>query len=200
MTPGVFVATAHGYAAIVDTAPAHSVDHPDVAGLPAWRALERLAGRALLRRLLAVVEPAVAGVALVAAANGKPALAGHPGIGVNISHDDGTVAACVGLGRAVGVDVQSPPAEAGDGLVRRCAPTHAARLRALEPAARASALAWIWTVQEACVKATGAGLAGRPWAVEVPLDAHGGRWRHLRWHRLPDLSDTPLSCAWTEER
>ncbi|MEW2376557.1 4'-phosphopantetheinyl transferase superfamily protein [Micromonospora sp. NPDC047812] len=81
-------------------------------------------------------------------------------------------------------------------LLRRCcAPTVRAALDRLPGPARVREFAWIWTVQEACVKATGAGLGGRPWAIPVPSGRRTGRWADLRWVSLRGHSRVPASVA-----
>jgi 4'-phosphopantetheinyl transferase len=196
---GVWVAAEHR--------PAPSTTPADLAftGLPAWRRRERLAARGLLRALLARMAPEAADAPLVASAGGQPALAGFPEIGVSLSHDGEVAAAAVAVGRAVGVDVQLPPVPLSERMVRRCLRDRAADLHALPAAERAVELAWVWSVQEACVKAEGTGLAGRPWAIDVPIRAQAGRARALRWVALRGHSEVPVSCAfggvpWTRRR
>ncbi|MGP2436201.1 4'-phosphopantetheinyl transferase family protein [Streptomyces sp. JW3] len=196
--PQVWVATGR-----VDGKPAgrpHPGDLAVACGLPDWRAREFLAGRALLRALLAVVRPAAAGAAVSAGRNGKPFLAGHPSLGVSVSHDGPSVAVCVGAGRAVGIDVQHPPEQADDVLVRRCAAGHRDHFATLAPAGRGTELAWIWTAQEACVKAVGSGLSGRPWTIDVPPGGLRGTWHDVHWRSLREVSAVPLSYAWRRLR
>ncbi|GAA2671006.1 4'-phosphopantetheinyl transferase family protein [Streptomyces lunalinharesii] len=182
--------------------PAPASRHPDdlrrAAALPEWRAREFLAGRGLLRQLLAAVRPDLADAEITADPRGKPALHGHPDIGISVSHTEGAVAAGVAVGRALGVDVQRPTAHVGPALTRRLPPDHARQLAALPPERAAAEVAWIWTAQEACVKASGAGLAGRPWTIPVPPGARRGHWRGYRWTTLRDRSALPLSCAYTD--
>ncbi|MEV4443064.1 4'-phosphopantetheinyl transferase superfamily protein, partial [Streptomyces sp. NPDC049577] len=130
--------------------------------------------------------------------HGEPRLAGHPDVGISVSHDGDTVAAAVAPGRRVGVDVQQPPSGPHERLVRRCLRERAEQLAALPPDGRAEEFAWVWTVQEACVKAAGTGLAGQPWAIDVPLGHRRGRWDDYAWVSLRDTSTTPLSCAFTD--
>ncbi|MEU9119880.1 4'-phosphopantetheinyl transferase superfamily protein [Streptomyces sp. NPDC048506] len=175
--------------------------HPDdlrraAAGLPEWRAHELLTGRALLRELLAAVRPDLAGAEVVPDRRGKPWLRGHPGVGISVSHSRGALAAGVGLGRSVGVDVQRPGAFVTPSFARRLLGEHTGRLAGLPPARAAEEVAWVWTAQEACVKASGAGFAGRPWTIDVPPGARSGRWGDYRWLSLRDHSATPLSCAY----
>ncbi|MFF4948451.1 4'-phosphopantetheinyl transferase family protein [Streptomyces chattanoogensis] len=176
---------------------AHPGDRARAAGLPAWRAREFLAGRGLLRALLGRVRASAAGACVGAAPRGAPRLVGHDGLGVSVAHDGGTVAAAVAAGRAVGVDVQHPDDRPSRALARRLLGGRLAEFDALDPADAARELAWVWTAQESCVKATGEGLAGRPWTVEVPLGARSGLWRGHRWLSLRDRFTTPLSCAFT---
>ncbi|MYS21919.1 4'-phosphopantetheinyl transferase superfamily protein [Streptomyces sp. SID4948] len=166
-----------------------------VSGRPLWRQRETLAGRGLLRALLAELLPWAAAAPIVRDGAGRPALAGLPEVGISLSHDGGTVAAAVAPGRRVGVDVQLPPDEVSDGMLRRCLHERAGQVAALPPAARLHEFAWIWSVQEACVKAEGTGIAGRPWAIDVPVRPRHGRWRDLTWMSLRDRTSTPVSCA-----
>ncbi|MFB8237874.1 4'-phosphopantetheinyl transferase family protein [Kitasatospora purpeofusca] len=165
--------------------------------LPPWRAEQFLTGRATLRRLLREVRPDLAGVPVRPDPRGRPRLLGHPDVGVSISHDGGLSAAAVAPGRRVGVDLQLPSGEPSAGMLRRCLREHAARLENLPAPERAREFAWVWTVQESCVKAAGTGLAGRPWAVAVTPGHRHGRWGRYRWISLRDSSPVPLSCAFT---
>ncbi|MEV3970171.1 4'-phosphopantetheinyl transferase superfamily protein [Streptomyces sp. NPDC050698] len=167
-------------------------------GLPPARAVERLAGRAALRELLRLARPELADAPVMTDPRGKPWLAGHPETGVSVSHDGGTVAAALALRGPVGVDVQHAPRSAAPGMVRRCLGRHAPSLDRLRPEQRARELAWVWSAQEACVKAAGSGLSGRPWTIDVPAGRTRGRWREYRWVSFRGQSDTPLSCAFLE--
>nr|BEK69160.1 hypothetical protein KPHV_63870 [Kitasatospora purpeofusca] len=166
-------------------------------GLPPWRAEQFLTGRATLRRLLREVRPDLAGAPVRPDPRGRPGLLGHPDVGVSISHDGGLSAAAVAPGRRVGVDLQLPSGEPSAGMLRRCLREHAARIEELPAPERAREFAWVWTVQESCVKAAGTGLAGRPWAVAVTPGHRHGRWGRYRWISLRDASPVPLSCAFT---
>ncbi|MGW2640678.1 4'-phosphopantetheinyl transferase family protein [Streptomyces sp. NPDC001348] len=172
-------------------------DLADAAALPPVRAAERLAARRALRGLLAARFPAARDADVVYRAHGRPALAGWPGIGISVSHDGDAVAACAALGRAVGLDVQHAPPSVADALLRRCARDRAEVLTRLPPGQRAQEFAWLWTVQEACVKAAGTGLAGRPWSIDVPLPATRGTWGPYRWISLRGRATVPLSIAHT---
>lgn len=198
------VAVANGvYAALAPIATLASetpapCDRRLAARVPASRADEHLASRALLRRLLA--EAAGAGAArepLSARPSGQPHLPGRPDLAVSLSHADGWVAAAVHLrGGSVGVDVQ-PPVPFSAAFVGRCCSEEArARLAELRPDERDLEVAWIWSAQEACVKATGVGLAGRPWTIPVRPGQRCGRWSVVRWTGLRLRGQPPVSCAY----
>jgi 4'-phosphopantetheinyl transferase len=176
--------------------PGHPEDRAAAAGMVAWRAGEFLSGRALLRWLLAEVVPEAADRSVRPGPNGKPHLPDRPGIGISIAHDEGHFAACVALGRAVGIDIQRPVPNLDAGLVRRCVRAGRQTLETLPPEERSREFAWIWTAQEACVKAEGSGLAGGPWTVDVRPHQTAGTWKGFAWRGLRDCSDTPLTCAW----
>lgn len=167
-------------------------------GLPAWRRREKLAARGLLRATLVRLAPKACAAPLTAQPGGQPALLGWPDLGVSLSHDEDLVAVAIAPGHRVGVDVQLPPAEAAPRMLRRCLRQRADALADLSTADRADELAWVWSVQEACVKADGTGIAGRPWTIDVPPAQPSGRWGDLTWHALRKLSDIPLSCAFGE--
>lgn len=175
---------------------AHRDDLLRAAALPEWRAREFLAGRGLLRRLLTAVRPELASGAVVPDAHGKPWLRACPEVGVSVSHSRGRLAAAVAVGARVGVDVQRPGATVTASFARRLLGETGAEALAGLPAARAAEeVAWVWTAQEACVKADGQGLAGRPWTVGVAPGSRFGRWGPYRWIALRGISATPLSCA-----
>ncbi|GIE90970.1 4'-phosphopantetheinyl transferase family protein [Actinoplanes regularis] len=179
--------------------PATRTDLADTAGSPAARRTERLAARTLLRLLLADrLGPPAADTPIAVRRTGQPYLPQWPGIGISLSHDAGTVAAAIGVGVAVGVDVQSP-VPAPPALLRRCCtPASRAALDRLPEAARGGEFAWIWTVQEACVKATGSGLAGAPWSIPVPYRRRAGRWADVCWVSLRGYSRLPVTVAWRD--
>ena len=164
--------------------------------LPPDRRAEHLAARALLRRLLAeVIGPDAARSPLAAREKGQPYLTARPDIGVSLSHADGWVAAAVHPAGRVGVDVQGP-IDAGPRMLRRCCtPSARATLADLPAAERAVEFAWIWSVQEACVKTTGGGIADLPWTVPVEVGQRRGRWRTVGWSTLRDACPVPVSVA-----
>ncbi|MFI9811621.1 4'-phosphopantetheinyl transferase family protein [Saccharothrix variisporea] len=154
----------------------------------------RLAARGLLARLLGLVVPDAAGVAVSSRSSGQPYLVGRPDLSVSLSHDGGWIAAAVGIGVEVGVDVQ-PPLPVSEGMLRRCCtPSALAALRSLSTVD--VEFACMWSVQEACVKAEGTGIGGLPWTVPVEVGQDTGVWHGVRWHRLP--TPVPASCAYRE--
>lgn len=195
VAPDVWVATGTrdlwcaGATRAEDLAAAEPLPHP--------RRAEYLAGRALLRHLLRLTVPEHAEASVRTDGHGRPYLEGAPDTGISISHDGDTVAAAVGRCHRVGVDVQLPAPSVPDGLLRRCLGPHADHVRKLSARGRALELAWVWTVQEACVKAAGTGLSGSPWTIDVPPGHRRGTWGAYRWISLRDHSRTPLSCAYT---
>lgn len=164
--------------------------------LPAARRAEHLAARALLRRLLAeVVGPEAAASSLAARDKGQPYLTARPEVGVSLSHSDGWVAAAVHSDGPVGVDVQGPIHAPARMLRKCCTPTARATLVDLPEAERAVEFAWIWSVQEACVKTTGGGIADLPWTVPVEVGQRRGQWRTVGWSTLRDACPVPVSVA-----
>ncbi|MET8762936.1 4'-phosphopantetheinyl transferase superfamily protein [Lentzea sp. NPDC004782] len=167
---------------------ADEAEHAAAEGMGPLRANEFLRGRSLLRQLVAMVlGHRAAARPLRTTGRGKPLLL--PGIGVSVSHTDRHTAAAVWTGGDIGVDVAEPPEPLHRGLVHRCCGPHATDVLARPDAA--CAFSRVWAVQEACVKATGMGLADLPWRIPVHPDAREGRWRHIRWRRV----DAEPPCA-----
>ncbi|WP_369147681.1 4'-phosphopantetheinyl transferase superfamily protein [Streptomyces sp. R44] len=202
--PGVVVALAPVDAVLATPAAVWRLrpeEYRSAAGMAAWRAREHLAGRALLRLLLAEVageEDARAPV--VPEPAGRPRLPGSPDTGVSISHSGPYAAAAVATGLDVGVDAQVPRPPLAALLRRCCAPGTAAHLANLPPERAALAFARIWSVQEACVKARGTGLSGAPWRVRVDPGSQAGtsgalHWRRPPWHDAADAEPVALACA-----
>ncbi|MGW6270791.1 4'-phosphopantetheinyl transferase family protein [Streptomyces sp. NPDC055060] len=173
----------------------HDDDARHAAALPQWQARRFLHGRGLLRQLLRAVAPPLAGATIAYDRRGQPHLPDHPTAGISVSHSAGMVACAFATEARVGVDLQHPAASVSSTLARRLLRSHAPDVLALPPARAAEELTWVWTAQEACVKAAGAGLAGRPWDIDVPPRQHGGDWETYRWMCLRAVSRTPLSCA-----
>ncbi len=142
------------------------------------RATQFVAGRALLRRLLAAYVPcAPVQFEISCGPHGKPHLAGKPpkvNLHFNLSHSAGVAA--VAIGRSpLGIDIESlrdisdPDAIAA----RFFAP---GELRALRqaPAARQQRMFFsFWTCKEAYLKALGGGLAHGLASFEVEIDGQG---------------------------
>ncbi|MER5720023.1 4'-phosphopantetheinyl transferase superfamily protein [Streptomyces sp. NPDC002132] len=195
--PGVWVATAGAPWDTLLARYATGADRTDVRRPAHRRHTERLRARGLLRTLLGSHFPAVADVGIGYARSGRPVLVGQARLGISLSHADGVYAACVALDRTVGVDVQPPPADLSDPVLRWCAPARRHALAALPPEARAREFAWMWTVKEACGKALGTGLAGPALTLDVPPGANSGSWGRYRWVSLRQQSSIPLSCAFS---
>ncbi len=183
----------------LSTRPARQ-DRLRAVGMPAWRQREYLAGRTLLRRLLTEVAGDAAAGPIEARSSGQPYLPGRPGLGISLSHTHDLVAAAVGVGCAVGVDVEAAAPVSRAMLRRCCTPEALAVLDSLPRAAADVEFAWLWTAKEACVKAAGTGLAGAPWLIPVPPGERSGRWGSVRWHSLRDRSTTPVTCAYAQSK
>lgn len=173
-----------------------AADRRAAARLPGWRAAQFLTGRSAVRALLHDVLPAAAQAPISAEPGHKPAVTGFDEVSISISHSEHLVAVAVSTAGPVGIDLQLPPDSDCARLLRRCAHRYLDHFAALSDAERAVELAWIWTAQEACVKATGQGLAGLPWQIDVRPGQPAGRWRQLRWLSLRESSPAPVSCAW----
>ncbi|MFD5983833.1 4'-phosphopantetheinyl transferase family protein [Streptomyces cyaneofuscatus] len=181
---------------VLDALPVAVRDRAAASRFPPWRAEEYAASRTLLRALLREIGEDVAGGPVAARPSGRPYLPGRPDLGVSLSHSSGWVAAAVGRGRDVGVDVQTPAA-VGDRLLRLCCPpADAEALAGMPEARRRREFAWIFTVQEACVKAVGRGLSGRPWNVPVNLGQQAGDWGRVSWCAPRGGEPVPVGCAW----
>lgn len=159
------------------------------------RAAEFLRGRALLRRLAGTalgVPPEH--VPLTRSAGGAPRLAGTPA-GVSLSHDGRHTAAAYWPEGPVGVDVQEAPPRLDAALIRRCCGAWATYVDRLPAGRRAAVFARVWSVQEACVKATGRGLSAAPWRIPVDPAASRGRWQDIRWYALDAVPSAALAVA-----
>ncbi|WP_396122726.1 4'-phosphopantetheinyl transferase family protein [Actinokineospora sp. UTMC 2448] len=169
---------------------------PAARGRPDHVRAERHASRALLGVLLDAVGAGAQRLSRLD--SGRPVLPDRPDLAVSLSHSGGTVAAAVARGRSIGVDVQIP-LDPSPGLLARCCGTAAARRLSDAPRpVRARAFARVWSVQEACVKATGEGLAGAPWRIPVGIDECGGDWRGHRWHVIPGFTCAAAVCIGPE--
>ncbi|MEY9849374.1 4'-phosphopantetheinyl transferase [Streptacidiphilus sp. BW17] len=183
---------------VLDALPVARRDHEAASARPPWRAVEYAASRTLLRTLLREVGADLQGGPIVARPSGQPYLPDRPDLGVSLSHCSGWVAAAVGSDRDVGVDVQTP-SSVGDRMLRLCClPGDAADLAAMPEERRRREFAWIFSVQEACVKAVGQGFSGRPWNVPVALGQQAGEWGLVRWCAPGGRHPLPVGLAWTE--
>ncbi len=127
---------------------------------PAVRA-RLVASRALLRTALSVplgVPPDQ--VALTTEPGGRPVVAGHPRLGVSLSHTGNMLLAGICANGRIGVDVERLDRPlAVDTLARyACDAGEQAMLARADPAERAGLLLRLWTLKEACAKAAGEGL------------------------------------------
>lgn len=195
--PAVWIA-ADSVAAALARGPIAQPDAVRAQAMPRWRREEFLAARALLRGLLRWVAGPAAQAPVDADDRGRPFLRDWPELGISISHDSGFVAVAVARGTDVGVDIQAPPSQLDEHVMRRCLGRHFATVHRQPRQARIRTFTWVWTVQEACVKASGAGLAGCPWTIDVAPGAPSGQWRDIRWTIVPGLVDIPLSCAFVK--
>lgn len=170
-------------------------------GMPDWRAREYLAVRALYAQLTAEVEETAA-PALSSTPRGAPIVSGRPGLKVSLAHSAEMAAVALGRDRDVGVDVHEAGLP-GRAMLRKCCPAEADRMAAA-PEAGGRDFARVWAAQEACVKATGEGIAGCPWRIPVTAAAETGRWRELTWKQLTSRGSAfALCCAFSgraEER
>ncbi|MFI1994564.1 4'-phosphopantetheinyl transferase family protein [Actinoplanes sp. NPDC020271] len=156
-------------------------ERAEAAAMGRDRGEEFLRGRALLRELAAdVLGRAPETIRVRVAATGAISLAGHDA-GVSISHTRRHTAVAVWPAGRVGVDVEEPPEQVSAPLLRRCCGPWAEQIAALPSLDRSTAFARVWTVQEACVKVTGLGLAGAPWRIPVSPWSSRGRWGAVRW-------------------
>ncbi|MEH0935375.1 4'-phosphopantetheinyl transferase family protein [Micromonospora psammae] len=159
------------------------------------RAAEFARGRALVRCLVgAALGLPPQRVPLRRRPGGALGLTGTPA-GVSLSHSRRYTAAAYWPAGRVGVDVEEAPARLDPALVRRCCGERSVLLERQPAARRAALFARIWTVQEACVKATGAGLAGAPWRIPVDPTAASGRWIEINWYALGDITPVGLAVA-----
>lgn len=160
------------------------------------RRLEYLEGRALLRWAAAQVLGSDAPPQPIALRkSGKPYLPLLPHVGVSISHSRRLRVAAVAYGREVGIDVEDPIRPDAALLRRCCEEGERSSIARLAPALQTTILTRIWTAQEACLKASGDGLRGRPSRVPVRAFATQGQWRSYAWRALPLSTDDGLALA-----
>lgn len=141
---------------------------------------EREAAHGLLRHLLAPFlgrDPA--GIVLARDNGDRPFLPGHPGLDLNLSHGAGWVAVGLSTSGRIGVDVEGAARPVDwDGLAPVFLhPDELAEYRGLPADARPCRALELWSVKEACLKATGEGLVAEPRSVRLTPDASGWRLR-----------------------
>lgn len=149
------------------------------------------AARVALRQILAsYTGEQPADLRLTYGVHGKPALAGGSPLCFSLSHARERAAVAVAWQREVGIDLEpiDPALNLSPLLDVVCRPIEAANIAALPPAARRETFFAYWTLKEAYLKGTGAGLSRDPRTVEMTLLAegqanvrdsvgeHGARW------------------------
>ena len=109
--------------------------------------------------LSACVEVAPVRVPLVATPSGQPTLPGT-GFSTSLSHTGDWVAVAIGGGAIIGIDIEQQPSRVrlADMVDTVCTPAEAARVMALDVAARERSLLTLWTRKKALLKAFGVGL------------------------------------------
>ena len=124
-----------------------------------------IAAHGLLRRALSELRPITAKAwRFERRPGGKPAVAAHqqsePPLAFNLSHTRGLVACVVSFAREVGIDVEREDRSVDVDAVaaRFFHPAETAWLQALPEPARRTRFLDLWTLKEAFLKATGAGL------------------------------------------
>lgn len=165
--------------------PANRVEYIAAHGL-VRQTLGALVGRAPADLVFAVPEE-----------GGKPFLAdpsGH-GIDFNLSHTTGMVACAVGIGCAVGIDLEPLDRRIELGIARRFfAADEYQWLTDLDDGARAAGFLRLWTLKEAVAKAVGLGLQlgfdafsvrPDPPRLEVPPPGFATAWRLQQWQPGP---------------
>ncbi len=156
-----------------------------------------VAAHALLRHSLSAVIPGEpADWRFMAGPFGKPRLIDPPpglDLRFNLSHCRSRVAVALALRAEVGVDVEAldRTARLDPGIADACfAPDEAATLRAMgDEVLRREQFMRLWTLKEACIKATGRGLSQPLNAFSIDLDRLSVRspqlamihWRLAQW-------------------
>ena len=166
-----------------------------------------IAAHALLRAMLTACVGAPAdGWRFSVDANGKPGIDGRLAVGdvaFNLSHTRGLVAAALASHGALGVDVeQIDDSKADLGVAAEYfAPTEVELLRRAPAAERALCFFRLWTLKEAYLKATGAGLGAplnsfaftlEPIRIDLGPRGDAAQWRFAT---LPTTGAHVLSVA-----
>ncbi len=142
---------------------------------------ERAAAHGLLRHLLGPWlgrDPEE--IVLARDAGDRPFLPGMPGLDLNLSHGGGWVAVGLSLSGRIGVDVEGTarPVDWDRVAPVFLHPAELAEYRGLPAGARPRRALELWSVKEACLKATGEGLVAEPCSVRPIPDGAG--WRLAR--------------------
>ena len=187
-----------GFAPAAAVGPASALlteeDRQAAAGLPPLRRAEFSRGRTLLRWTLRWACPGpAAGRPVRATGRGRPVLDTDPLIGVSVSHCADLLAAAVAPGRDVGIDVEQPIPPT-PGLLRRLCPPPACTGQP-GAASQPLRLAQLWTVHEACAKATGTGLGREFPRIEVGEGQSAGTHDGLEWLLLPCIYGAAAALA-----
>ncbi|TGD95417.1 4'-phosphopantetheinyl transferase family protein [Methylobacterium nonmethylotrophicum] len=143
--------------------------------------LEREAAHGLLRVLLAPWLGSAPGTIVLARDGcGRPFLHGMPDLDLNLSHGGGWVAVGLSTCGRIGVDVEGAarPVDWDRIAPVFLHPAELAEYRALPADARPRRALELWSVKEACLKATGEGLVAEPSTVRLGPD--GAAWRLAR--------------------
>ena len=122
----------------------------------------------------------------------KPALGGGSPLRFSLSHARERAVLAVAWEREDGIDLEpiDPGLDVSPLLAVVCSETEAARIDAHPPAARLEAFLAGWTLKEAFLKGTGAGLSRDPRMIEMELLPDG--WTNVR-DSVPDMEGPPWS-------
>jgi len=124
---------------------------------------QSLLGRALARRTVGMCcDTPLSSIRLESTPRGQPQILvngdRHDSPGLSIAHSDTTVGVAVCAQGRIGIDLERVRPVSAAVVARVFAPEDATYLRALGDSQREHAFARLWTVAEACAKATGTGL------------------------------------------
>lgn len=171
-----------------------------------------LLARALQRVVLASCLPRAAPAELrfLNSTSGRPSLAAPfdaGGLEFNLAHTRGLVVLAVGQGMQLGVDAEWRDRRAPLQVARSYfSAAEADALEALPPAAQPERFLRLWTLKEAYLKGTGAGIVGGLDSITFDLERPGEysfahdadpdsrRW-HFRQYALGDEHLVALACA-----
>jgi 4'-phosphopantetheinyl transferase len=149
-------------------------------------AIAFLVSRAIVRAVLGGLlgRPAKE-VELLASERGKPGLARSPDppLYFNASHSRTHILVALSRVGDLGVDVEDTGAVDERVIRRSLSDEEYERLAHLDGDERAAAFLRLWTVKEACAKATGVGIGIGMRTVVATLDG-SGRWRDYLWESL----------------